>query len=298
MRTAAARFLFDYMFICKCVCWCACVMHVDRPTSKLTGTTLPQLGTRWISVSNATTELHNGTCNKPWLKEAFTRTSPREAFTKINLTKLTWWHGMYSVQCMGMRQQCVCQVCLCCNHCVCLCHTCTMQVIKRCYEANELQYKKEDGIELWGLPPPWKYLHSCSWSVSISIDCCFSMIKRIQQGRRVSNEVQFQAFKKAMIPARSWPYRSHSSRSSMTFALTWPLRRCQRMSRNKSTCLFCLMSVVSWHACVVACLYVSSFRLPKIQIQQIKPMDPETKKKQHQNASLDLFHSLMYVWVW
>ena len=54
------------------------------------------------------------------------------------------------------------------------------------------------------------------------------------------------------------------------------------------------MSVVSWHACVVACLYVSSFRLPTTQIEEIKPMHPETKK-QHQNVPFTCYPSLLCV---
>ena len=54
------------------------------------------------------------------------------------------------------------------------------------------------------------------------------------------------------------------------------------------------MSVVSWHACVVACLYDYSCRLPKIQMEEIKPMDPETKK-QHQNVPFTLHPSLLCV---
>ena len=48
-----------------------------------------------------------------------------------------------------------------------------MQAVQKCYDANELSYKKEkDGTELWGMPK-----------------------KRIQSGRRVSQEVNFEAFK-------------------------------------------------------------------------------------------------------
>ena len=49
-----------------------------------------------------------------------------------------------------------------------------MQAVQKCYEANELSYKKEkDGTELWGM-----------------------LKKRIHSGRRVTQDVQFEAFKK------------------------------------------------------------------------------------------------------
>ena len=49
-----------------------------------------------------------------------------------------------------------------------------MQAVQKFYEANELSYKKEkDGTELWGMPK-----------------------KRIHSSRRVTQDVQFEAFKK------------------------------------------------------------------------------------------------------
>ena len=49
-----------------------------------------------------------------------------------------------------------------------------MQAVQKCYEANELTYKKEkDGTELWGMPK-----------------------ERIHSGRRVTQDVSFEAFKK------------------------------------------------------------------------------------------------------
>ena len=49
-----------------------------------------------------------------------------------------------------------------------------MQAVQKCFEAGELSYKKEkDGTELWGMPK-----------------------KRIQSGRRVTQDVSFEAFKK------------------------------------------------------------------------------------------------------
>ena len=55
-----------------------------------------------------------------------------------------------------------------------MCHETNMQAVKKCYDANELSYKKEkDGTELWGMPK-----------------------KRIHSGRRVSTDVAFEAFKK------------------------------------------------------------------------------------------------------
>ena len=48
-----------------------------------------------------------------------------------------------------------------------------MQAVQKCFEANELSYKKEkDGTELWGM-------HK----------------KRIHTGRRVSTDVTFEGFK-------------------------------------------------------------------------------------------------------
>ena len=48
-----------------------------------------------------------------------------------------------------------------------------MQAVQKCFEAGELSYKKEkDGTELWGMPK-----------------------KRIHSGRRVSQDVEFSAFK-------------------------------------------------------------------------------------------------------
>ena len=48
-----------------------------------------------------------------------------------------------------------------------------MQAVQKCYDANELIYKKEGETELWGMPK-----------------------KRIHSGRRVSTDVTFEAFKK------------------------------------------------------------------------------------------------------
>ena len=57
--------------------------------------------------------------------------------------------------------------------CVCVCHETIMQAVQKCHDANELSYRKEkDGTELWGMPK-----------------------KRIQSGRRVSQDVTFEAFK-------------------------------------------------------------------------------------------------------
>ena len=48
-----------------------------------------------------------------------------------------------------------------------------MQAVQKCYDANELSYKKEkDGSELWGM-------HK----------------KRIHSGKRVTQDVSFEAFK-------------------------------------------------------------------------------------------------------
>ena len=57
--------------------------------------------------------------------------------------------------------------------CVCVCHETNMQAVQRCFDANELMYKKDqDGTELWGMPK-----------------------RRIQSGKRLSKEVSFTAFK-------------------------------------------------------------------------------------------------------
>ena len=61
-----------------------------------------------------------------------------------------------------------------CVLCVCVCHETNMQAVQKCYDANELSYKKEkDGSELWGMPK-----------------------KRIHSGKRVTQDVSFEAFKK------------------------------------------------------------------------------------------------------
>ena len=55
-----------------------------------------------------------------------------------------------------------------------MCHETNMQAVQKCYDASELSYRKEkDGTELWGMPK-----------------------KRIHSGRRVTQDVQFEAFKK------------------------------------------------------------------------------------------------------
>ena len=58
--------------------------------------------------------------------------------------------------------------------CVCVCHETNMQAVQKCYEANDLSYKKKkDGTELWGMPK-----------------------ERTYSGRRVTQDVVFEAFKK------------------------------------------------------------------------------------------------------
>ena len=67
---------------------------------------------------------------------------------------------------MCIRDRCVCV-------CVCVCHETNMQAVQKCFDANELSYKKDkDGTELWGMPK-----------------------RRIQSGKRITTEVSFTAFK-------------------------------------------------------------------------------------------------------
>ena len=86
-----------------------------------------------------------------------------------------------------------------------MCHETNMQAVQKCYEANELSYKKEkDGIELWGIPK-----------------------KRIHSGRRVTQDVSFEAFKKikdqkeilALLHRFGSPCRSHMLYQSWIFKI-------------------------------------------------------------------------------
>ena len=109
-----------------------------------------------------------------------------------------------------------------------------MQAVQKCYEANELSYKtKKDGTELWGMPR-----------------------KRIHSGRRVTQDVSFEAFKKITDQKEVFAYQDSFKNVFNDICADMAIEELPKKVQQKSIlhiCECCVMLVL-----LLACMFLLS----------------------------------------
>ena len=109
-----------------------------------------------------------------------------------------------------------------------------MQAVQKCYDANELSYRKEkDGTELWGMPR-----------------------KRIHSGKRVTIDVHFEAFKKLKDQKEILAYQDSFKNVFNDVCADMAIEELQKNVQKKSiwhVCECCVMLVL-----LLVCMFLLS----------------------------------------
>ena len=117
---------------------------------------------------------------------------------------------------------------------MCVCHETNMQAVQKCYDANELSYKKKkDGTELWGMPK-----------------------ERIHSGRRVTQDVTFEAFKKVKDQKEILAYQDSFKNVFNDICADMALEELPKTIKQKSiwhVCECCVMLVL-----LLVCMFLLS----------------------------------------